>query len=346
MTRGHRTANPAYAERMRRTLPWTVAAAIAGFSIVAVYCTFVSVHTIDAGTGAIAAVESLKLYHQALDGVREFPYQWRLLGVYLVYGSERLTGLDPHVLDAAWKAVLLFASSVLLFLFARRRLSGAGAFGAVALYQLLTVAGFTEPYSIYFTSDYAMVACWFAAVWFVERDDYLAAAAATFVGAWAKETMLLVPVFVGLRWLRGRAGFGAVALVAAAFLLPTVVLRTIYRAPVSSWAWWHMLFVNVPGLQPNLHEVAVTLKNNLKVALFYNVFWILAAGEALRSRDPFTKDLAVTGVVYLVLAYPVIYIRELRHFLPLAIIVLPLALQAVERQLAPAPEPDRAPQPR
>ena len=51
----------------------------------------------------------------------------------------------------------------------------------------------------------------------------------------------------------------------------------------------------------------------------------------IRTSEPFLKDLALTGIVYLVLAYPVIYIRELRHFLPLAILVLPVAIAELER---------------
>jgi isoprenylcysteine carboxyl methyltransferase (ICMT) family protein YpbQ len=100
-----------------------------------------------------------------------------------------------------------------------------------------------------------------------------------------------------------------------------------------------MLFANVPLLQSNLHDLATTLKNNLKVLLFFNVLWLLAARVAIRASDTFTKDLALTGVVYLLLAYPVIVIRELRHFLPLAIIVLPLAMTALERE--PSTHPSR-----
>ena len=68
------------------------------------------------------------------------------------------------------------------------------------------------------------------------------------------------------------------------------------------------------------------------MALFYNVFWILAARRAVSIPDRFARHLAMTAVVYLVLAYPVIYIRELRHFLPLAIVVLPLAINAIEQR--------------
>ena len=54
------------------------------------------------------------------------------------------------------------------------------------------------------------------------------------------------------------------------------------------------------------------------------------------------KRLAATGIVYLLLAYPVIYIRELRHFLPLAIIVLPLAINALEQTSADVRQTRRA----
>jgi hypothetical protein len=307
-------------------LPPAIAATIAGFSLVAVYSLFVSIHTIDVGTGAIAATESLKQYREALAGLRDFPYQWRLLGVYMVFAGERLTGLDPHSVDVAVKAVLLCASSTLLFLFSRLSLSAIGSLCAVGLYLVLTVAGFTEPYAIYFTNDFALIACWFGAVYFVRTERFAAAAALTFIGAFAKETMLLVPVLLAIRWTRNRAPLWAVVLGAVAFALPTAMLRSVYRAPLTDWAWWHMLFANVPFLQSTRAELVQTLKNNLKVALFFNLFWILAARRAIRNVEPFLTDLALTGVVYLLLAYPVIYIRELRHFLPLVIVVLPAAL--------------------
>lgn len=318
-------------------LSWPILLAIAGFSVLAVYCISMSLHTVDVDTGTVAATESLKLYREAVAGVRDFPYQWRLLGVYLVYGAETITGLDPHAIDLTVKWILLCGSSVVLFLFSGFYTSGIGALCAVALYLLLTVVGFIDQYSIYYTNDFAMIACWFGAVYLVRTGRPVAAAALTFAGAWAKETMLLVPILVAFRGVRARAGFGPVALAVAAFLIPTIILRQVYRAPVSDWAWWHMLFWNVPFLQSNVQALAVTLRNNLKVALFFNVLWVLAAWGAIRMSEPFIKDLALTALLYLLIAYPVIYIRELRHFLPLAILVLPVAIAEVERRAAASP---------
>src|SRR5262245_36301009 len=309
----------------------TTLLAIAGFSILVVYATAMSLHTIDVDTGAAAADVSLRDYATMISGQRGYPYQWRLLGTYMVYGGERLTHLPPHSVDLALKTLLLCLSSTVLFVFSQQYTSEAGAFAVVGLYLLLTVAGFgSEQYRIYFTNDYAMIACWFGAVACIRAERYVAAAALTFVGAWAKETMLLAPVLVGFQALgsrRARAGF---VMVAAAFAVPTVIVRTVYQAPLSSWAWWNMVYVNVPFLQSSLRDFAPTLKNNAKVALFYNVFWIVAARRVFTLSERFATNLAATSVVYLLIAYPVIYIRELRHFLPLAILILPLSMNAIE----------------
>jgi len=193
------------------------------------------------------------------------------------------------------------------------------------------IAGFSilAVYCTY-TNDYAMLATWFGSVYLIKFERYYAAAALTVLGALAKETMLLVPILVGLRCLRNRASFAAFAVTLGAFLLPTAVLRGAYTAPFARWAWWDMAYRNIPFLQATTGELLQTLRNNLKVALYFNVLWIIAARGVVRSSDPFVRDLALVLGVYLVLAYPVIYIRELRHFLPLAILILPIAVAEFE----------------
>lgn len=314
-----------------RTPPsWAMLAAIVCFSILTVYTTYVSIYTKDVRTGAVYREDSLTQYHQGLDGTRAFPYRWRLLGIYIVFAGEKLTGLDPHAVDVVVKAAFLACSSTILFLFARAYATDIGAFAATALYLVATAAGFTDGYSIYYTNDYVMIAAWFAIVWLARARRYAAVALLTFIGGFAKETMLLAPVLTGLSFLRKRAGWGAVVLVGVAFVVPVAFLRIVYPAPLRQWAWWDMVFANVPFLQSTRYEFMLTMKNNLKVLMLYNVLWFVAARAIARSKDAFLRDLGLTSIVYLVLAYPVIYFRELRHFLPLAIVVLPAAIGALE----------------
>jgi len=321
-------------------LSLSAALLIAAFSVIVVYCTAFSLHSIDADSGTVAANLSISEYRDMLAGVAGFPYQWRMLGSYLVFLGERATTLPPHQVDLAVKTLFLFASTTLLFLFSQWYTSESGAYCVIGFYLLLTVAGFIgEQYRIYFTNDYVMVACWFGAVYLIRSERYLAAALLTFVGAWAKETMLLVPVLLAFEAIASRRARLAFVVTTIAFAIPQVVLRSVYPAPFTKWAWWDMVFANVPFLQRSMYEFKLTIKNNMKVALFYNVFWLLAARRVLSIGDPFMKRLAATGIVYLLLAYPVIYIRELRHFLPLAIIVLPLAVNAIEQRSASSASP-------
>lgn len=322
---------------------WLIAGLLAGFSTLAVYVTYGSIRVMDTGTRTVYADESLEHYRQALNGERAFPYQWRLLGVHLVRTGERLSGADPHTVDVVAKTVLLWGTSALLLVFARLYASPIGAVCAVSMYFVLTMAGFTDGYSIYYTNDYVMLAAWFAAVLLLQQRRYAAAALVTFVGAWAKETMMLVPILVGLEWLRGRAPFKAVIWIGVAFVIPSAVVRWIYPAPLERWAWWDMAYANVPFLQETTEELLLTIKNNVKVFLFFNVLWILAVLGVRRSRDRFMTSLALTSVIYVMLAYPVIYIRELRHFLPLAILILPLAVRELERGMAATSDPATPP---
>ena len=52
-----------------------------------------------------------------------------------------------------------------------------------------------------------------------------------------------------------------------------------------------------------------------------------------RTEDSFVVSLALTLACYVVLAWMVVYIRELRHMLPFTILVIPLAVAELERML-------------
>lgn len=297
-------------------------------SAFAVYPSYVQLDMTDPVRHRIVRDVSNEEYRQAIDGRAPFPYQWRMLGPWIVHAGELSLRADPHPIDVAVRVAALAASALALGLFAARIATPAIAIASVGFYFAATAAAYaSQPYSIYYTSDYLMIAGWFWAVYWLCTDRIAPAALAVFAGAWAKETLLLAPILAGFQWLRRRDGVGRMLLVAAAFAVPTIVLRLLYRAPLSAWAWWDAARNNVPFLDPA--RVGWTFRYNAKVLAFYNVGWVLAAIAAWRSREPFVRDLALTCGVYLILAYLVVYIRELRHFLPLAILILPLSLQEI-----------------
>src|SRR5438552_18212169 len=77
-------------------LSWATVLMIGAFSVIAVYCTAWSLHTIDIDSGTTAANLSLSEYRDMLAGVAGYPYQCRLLRRHLVFADVPLTGLPPH----------------------------------------------------------------------------------------------------------------------------------------------------------------------------------------------------------------------------------------------------------
>lgn len=296
------------------------------FSWWSVYTRYVDLIRFDVATSQTFGDLSLRWYHETIAGHRAFPYQWRVLAFWIVWAVERLTHLDPHLIDVALKTVALTASSVIFYLFSVTVVDEAAALLATALYLLTTAAAFaSEGYAIYFSNDYLLVAGWFLGVYAVRRRWWIVAALATFVTAWAKETAVLIVILIALEALRGRAPWWAAVACAAALAIPTAILRTVYPAPLRDWAWWDTVRLNVPFLVRTVDGFATVIRNNLKVLLFLHVCWGLAYAGYRRTRDPLLASLAVTLVCYVCMAWIVVYIRELRHSLPFTILVLPLA---------------------
>ena len=302
------------------------------FSGWSVYTRYFDLNAYDLATDRPFRQLSLEWYDATLAGTQRPPYQWRVLAYWMVKAGETVTGIDPHVIDAAIKTVSLAASAALLYAFSATLVSGMGAVLAAVLYLFVTAAAFaSEGYSIYFTNDYLAMLSWFAGALAIRNRMWAIAALAAFAGAWAKETPLLIVFLVTFEALRQRAPWWAVVMCAAAFAVPTVLLRTVmYPAPISELAWWDTFRRNVPFATLEGPAIARALRENLKVILFLNVLWWWAWRAWRRTRDPYLTSMALTLACYVVLAWIVVYIRELRHMLPFTFFVIPLAVAELE----------------
>lgn len=285
-----------------------------------VYTQYVVLPMTDHVTGRTFREQSLEQYQQILDGTRPFPYQWRVAGPHLVRLGESIAGTDPHLVDLGLKIVALAVSAWFLIRFAARSLSPIGTLAAAALYFFMTAAGYSsEGYSIYYTNDFLMVAGWNAAIAFMAAGQWPAVAAVVFLTAWAKETVALIVVLAAVAWWRGRATPFQFGLCAIAFAVPFVFLRWIYPAPLGEWAWWHNLGMNL-----------TSPRDTLKLVLFFNVWGWLAVQAWRTTPQPLLRDLGLVSLLYVAIMYVVIDLRELRHFMPLLIVILPPAVAELE----------------
>ena len=304
------------------------------FSGWSVYTRYFDLHAFDLATQMPFRELSMSQYNDTLAGTRTFPYQWRVLAFWMVHAGTLVAPIDPHVIDAAIKTLALAASGAMLYMFSATLVSPLGAVLATVMYLFVTAAAFgSEGYAIYFTNDYLAILSWFAGVVALRRKQWWLAALAAFAGAWAKETAMLIAFLAGFEALRRRAPWSAPIACGIAFAIPTLVLRTMYPAPLSQWAWWDTFRLNVPFLVWQGPVIAKALRDNLKVLLFLNVMWLWAWRAWRRTQDSFVVSLGLTLACYVVLAWMVVYIRELRHMLPFTILVIPLAVAELEAAL-------------
>jgi hypothetical protein len=309
------------------------------FSGWSVYTRYVDLHAFDLVTQMPFRDLSMSQYDDTLAGVRKFPYQWRVLAFWMVRAGTMVVPIDPHLIDAGIKTLALAASATLLYTFSATFTSALGSVLAVVMYLFVTAAAFgSEGYAIYFTNDYLAILSFFAGVVALLRGHWWLAALAAFAGAWAKETAMLIALLAGFEALRGRGPWSAAIACGIAFAIPTLILRTIYPAPIAEWAWWDTFRLNVPFVVWDPVVIAKSLRDNLKVLLFFNVTLYLAWRAGRRTQDGFVRSLALTLACYVVLAWMVVYIRELRHMLPFTILVIPLAVAELEN-IFPARRP-------
>jgi hypothetical protein len=318
-------------------------AALVVFSGWSVYTRYADLRAFDLVTRMPFAELSMSQYNDTLAGVRPFPYQWRVLAFWMVRAGTTVAPIDPHLIDAAIKTIALAASAALLYMFSATLVSRLGSVLAAVTYLFVTAAAFgSEGYAIYFTNDYLAILSWFAGVVALRRKHWWIAALAAFAGAWAKETAMLIVFLAGFEALRRRAPWSAPIACGIAFAIPTLILRTIYPAPLAQWAWWDTFKLNVPFLVWQWPVIAKALRDNVKVLLFLNVMWLWAWRAWRRTQDVFVVSLGLTLACYVVLAWMVVYIRELRHMLPFTILVIPLAVAELENQMVrPKPDPHR-----
>jgi hypothetical protein len=301
------------------------------FSGWSVYTRYVDLHAFDLVTQMPFHDLSMQQYNDTLAGTRKFPYQWRVLGFWVAKAGTMIVPVDPHAIDVVVKTLSLAASAAMLYVFAATIVSPLGAVLSAVIYLFVTAAAFaSEGYAIYFTNDYLAILSFFAGVVFLRNRIWWAAALAAFAGAWAKETAMLIVFLAAFEALRKRAPWSAVFGCGIAFAIPTLALRAMYPAPISQWAWWDTFKLNVPFLVWQGNVIAKALRDNLKVLLFLNIMWLWAIRAFRRTHDAFVVSLGMTLACYVVLAWMVVYIRELRHMLPFTILVIPLAVAELE----------------
>jgi hypothetical protein len=306
------------------------------FSIFAVYCNYVFVYTASVTEEWVGEYRSLAIrdHHAILDGTMPPPYRWRLLGNHLINALEHFIPVSPIFIDQALRVAFLFGSCFYLFRFSSLYTSPIAAFCVVQMYIFLVVVGESYGYFIYNLNDIIFFFALHYCVLNLRLQHLYRAIGCIFVATFAREATLVMVFLMGFLCYSKKNLWLPLSLGLFAFLIPYGLVRWLYPAPLSSLAFWWQLFNNVPFLQGDMGKSILAIQFNIKVFLFMNAFWILAVKYLLRREDAFMASLSYAMVLYVLIIYWVGFIRELRLFVPLAVLVLPAGMSELERMFS------------
>lgn len=294
-------------------------------SFVTVYSNHILLHTLNLSTETAYRDASLRFYELSAQGKAGFPYQWRIMATWTVsLFTKLIPGVSPLTIDAALKVVFLFLAVVALYTYTWTFYDSSHALVTCTVFLLLVVFGLTQNCSIYYQNDLILTAGFFWSVFLVRQHKYYQAALIIAFCTFAKEVTIIVVLLVGMRFLRHRARLSHFIACIMAFIVPWIVLRTVYPAEAAQTAYWHMFKRNIPFLAGD--EWLLSVRSNLKVALFFNVLILNYLIRLRQSHKSFEWDALYSMVAYLIIVYWVGYVREVRLFWPCVVFYVPMAL--------------------
>ncbi len=252
-------------------------------------------------------------HEQAIRGTVRAPLRYRPLSFWMTEVACRLTGVPFLFTDFYLRMLFLFFCALALDGYLRRWLDlPATVLGVVVLFALMPTVYWRGYHKLY---DFTNLLVFIAGYWLIrERRDWWLVPLLV-VGMFNRETtVMLVVVYFFARWgefplrtlLARTAGLGALCMGIYAGL------RLAYG--YESWYRWYELLENPFDPQTYLYPL-----------LFFNAFWVLAFLN-WRKKPQFLRRAMLMTPFFFAIHFVVGYVREVRLFLPLLPLFIPLGL--------------------
>jgi hypothetical protein len=262
----------------------------------------------------VSTLTTRELEHvQALQGVVRAPVRYRPLSFWMTEVLRRGTGLPYLITDFYLRLLFLFLCALAFHRYLRRWLDlPTTVLGVVLLFALMPAVYWQGYHKLYdflnlliFILGYALIRA--------RRDWWLVLLLA--VGMCNRETtVMLVVVYFFVRWdeLPVRTLLLRSGLLGLLCMAIYVGLRLVYS--YASWFHWYELREN--PLDPLTY---------VHLLLFFNAFWVLAFLD-WKSKPRFLRRAMLMAPLFFVIHFAVGYVLEVRLFLPLLPLFIPLGL--------------------
>ena len=270
-----------------------------------------------------------KAVHQELPG----PHAYRILVPYAVAATSRVTSISPMTVDFVFKLLVLIAAQGLFFRYLVRFFPPLTALVGVLLLDVYCGAALSYPVgpSVIETSDILNVAVFCLALKAIYDKRPALLMITLLVGTLNRETTWLILPVAALAdwkpWKRWRIAVLGTIMVA----VPYFGSRWIIQSPSPDWWLTRDIGGNIPFLTGALTMTALLANARLAIML-----GPLALPALYRFREHH-RYLLLTAIIippFVIIHYLVGRIIEMRLWLPLLIILIPLAIEGLQRMIA------------
>lgn len=250
---------------------------------------------------------------QAIRGTVRPPLRYRPLSFWMTEVLCRASGVPYLLVDFYLRMLFLFFCALALDGYLRRWLDPvATVLGVVVLFALMPAVYWRGYHKLY---DFTNLLVFIAGYWLIRerRDGWLAALLA--VGMLNRETpVMLVVVYFLVRW--GQMPRRRLLLRTAALGLLSMGIYVGLRLAYGYERWYHW---------DELWENPVDPRTYIHLLLFFGPFWVLAFLDWKR-KPRFLRRAMLMAPVFFAIHFVVGYVREVRLFLPLLPLFIPLGL--------------------
>lgn len=274
--------------------------------------------------------------HQTLPG----PHVYRILVPYTVHGASKLTSVPSLTIDFVLKVILLTFIQFIFMRYLRIFFDGFLSLVGVFLLDLYIAAALYYPLgpSLIETIDILNVLVFCLSLQAIHRKTFILLLIVLFLGTVNRETTwLLLPLVAIAHWPEKPRVWhilGAFLMVA----LPYFGLRLLIESPRPDWWVINSVDENIPFVS-NEH-LLTTLKSNARLALLLGPLIVLGA-HRFRDHPHFLRLCSSVTPLFLAVHYVFGRIIEVRLWLPLLVILIPLALSGLAR-IIDSRRPDKA----
>jgi hypothetical protein len=269
-------------------------------------------------------------FQEYLDGVVEQtlpgPYVYRIFVPYLIFILHKsLPLINMLRWDFGLQILILIFCQLVFFNYLRSFFSGMAAFAGVLWFDILIGVSLfhIQGPSVIETADLMNALIFSLALHAIYRDRLILLCAVLFLGTFNRETTwILLPILFLHEWF-GRRSWQRFLVAVAAVALPYFGLRWLIASPTPIWFLTEDLRLNIPFLSSQ--HTWGALVANLHLIFLLGPLIVLGI-HRFREHPVFLQIASSIAPLFILIHYIVGSIRETRLWMPLYLLLIPLAL--------------------